>query len=42
MDTPIQDNIAKDLGISHLSKEDIQACLKYAARSLKNEIYLEL
>ena len=26
----------------HLSKEDIHACLKYAARSMKNEIYLNL
>lgn len=26
----------------HLTPEDIQACLSYAARSLKNEIYLEL
>jgi len=26
----------------HLTHEDIQACLKYAAHSLKNEIYLEL
>lgn len=26
----------------HLSKEDIQACLKYAARSCKNEIYVDL
>ena len=26
----------------HLSKEDIHACLKYAARSMKNEIYLTL
>ena len=25
---------------THLSKEDIQACLKYAARSMKNEVYL--
>ena len=27
---------------THLSKEDIHACLKYAARSMKNEIYLNL
>jgi uncharacterized protein (DUF433 family) len=27
---------------THLTREDIQACLQYAARSLKNEIYLEL
>ena len=26
----------------HLSKDDIQACLKYAARSCKNEIYVNL
>ena len=26
----------------HLKKEDIQACLRYAARSCKNEIYVEL
>ena len=26
----------------HLTKDDIQACLKYAARSCKNEIYVEL
>lgn len=26
----------------HLTKEDIQACLRYAARSCKNEIYVEL
>ena len=26
----------------HLTKEDIQACLRYAARSFKNEIYVEL
>jgi len=27
---------------SHLSREDIQACLRYAARTIKNEVYLEL
>ncbi|QTA91259.1 DUF433 domain-containing protein [Desulfonema magnum] len=27
---------------SHLRKEDIYACLRYAVSSLKNEIYLEL
>jgi len=27
---------------SHLTKEDINACLRYAARSCKNEFYLEL
>lgn len=26
----------------HLTKEDIHACLRYAARSYRNEIYLEL
>ena len=26
----------------HLGKEDIQACLRYAARSCKNEFYVEL
>ncbi len=26
----------------HLTKNDIQACLRYAARSYQNEIYLEL
>jgi uncharacterized protein (DUF433 family) len=26
----------------HLSKDDISACLRYAAKSLKNEIYLDL
>ncbi len=26
----------------HLTKEDIHACLKYAAQSCKNEIYLEI
>ncbi|MBF0290261.1 MAG: DUF433 domain-containing protein [SAR324 cluster bacterium] len=26
----------------HLVKEDIQSCLKYAAHSCKNEIYLEI
>ncbi|MFQ5823858.1 MAG: DUF433 domain-containing protein [bacterium] len=26
----------------HITHEDIQACLKYAARFLKNEIYLDL
>jgi len=26
----------------HLTKEDILACLRYAARSCRNEIYLEL
>ena len=27
---------------SHLTKEGIQACLRYAARSYKNEMYIEL
>lgn len=26
----------------HLTRADIQSCLKYAARSCKNEIYVEL
>ncbi len=26
----------------HISKEDIQACLSYAANALKNEVYLSL
>jgi uncharacterized protein (DUF433 family) len=26
----------------HLTKKDIHACLRYAARSCKNEIYVEL
>lgn len=26
----------------HLTKEDVHACLRYAADSYKNEIYLEL
>ena len=26
----------------HLTKEDIHACLRYAARSYRNEVYLEL
>jgi len=26
----------------HLTRSDIQSCLKYAARSCKNEIYVEL
>jgi uncharacterized protein (DUF433 family) len=28
------------LDYPHLHREDIQACLRYAAKSLKNEIYL--
>ncbi|QQO54402.1 MAG: DUF433 domain-containing protein [Thiohalocapsa sp. PB-PSB1] len=27
---------------THLTREDIHACLKYAARSCRNEIYVEL
>lgn len=26
----------------HLTREDLQACLSYAAHSLRNEIYLDL
>ena len=26
----------------HLSREDIHACLRYAARCYRNEVYLEL
>lgn len=26
----------------HLTREDIQACLRYAARSFKNEIYVAM
>lgn len=26
----------------HLTREDIHACLDYAARSMKNEVYLDL
>jgi len=32
-----EDEILEDY--PHLTKDDIQACLKYAARSCKNEIY---
>jgi uncharacterized protein (DUF433 family) len=35
-----EDEILEDY--PHLTKDDIQACLKYAARSFKNEIYVEL
>ncbi len=35
-----EDEILEDY--PHLTKEDIHACLKYAARSFKNEIYLPL
>jgi uncharacterized protein (DUF433 family) len=34
-----EDEILEDY--PHLTKDDIQACLKYAARSCKNEIYVE-
>ncbi|MEZ4865481.1 MAG: DUF433 domain-containing protein [Caldilineaceae bacterium] len=27
---------------SHITQADIQACLRYAARAFKNEVYLEL
>jgi len=30
------------LDYPHLSKEDIYACLVYAANAVKNEIYIEL
>ncbi|MDR4507410.1 MAG: DUF433 domain-containing protein [Candidatus Brocadiaceae bacterium] len=35
-----EEEILKDY--PHLTVEDIHACLRYAARSCKNEIYLEL
>lgn len=35
-----EDEILEDY--SHLTKDDIHACLWYAARSSKNEIYLSL
>jgi uncharacterized protein (DUF433 family) len=35
-----EDEILQDY--DHITREDIHACLKYAARSFKNEIYLEL
>lgn len=35
-----EDEILEDY--PHLSKEDIHACLRYAARAYKNEVYLEL
>ncbi len=35
-----EDEILPDY--SHLTKEDIYACIRYAAISLKNEIYIEL
>jgi len=35
-----EEEILKDY--PHLTVEDIHACLRYAARSCKNEIFLEL
>jgi len=35
-----QEEILEDY--PHLTKEDIRACLRYAARSCKNEIYVDL
>ncbi|MBS1258397.1 MAG: hypothetical protein MAG551_01456 [Candidatus Scalindua arabica] len=35
-----EDQILQDY--SHLTKDDIHACLQYAAKALKNEIFLEL
>lgn len=35
-----EDEILEDY--PHISKEDIQACLAYAATALKNEVYLSL
>ncbi|MBF0557443.1 MAG: DUF433 domain-containing protein [Nitrospirae bacterium] len=35
-----EDEILKDY--PHLTKEDIHACLEYAAHALKNEIIVEL
>lgn len=35
-----QEDILQDY--PHLTREDIRACLKYAAHSFRNEIYLEL
>lgn len=35
-----EEDILKDY--PHLTEDDIHACLLYAARSCKNEIYLEL
>ncbi len=36
----IEQEILKDY--PHLTAEDINACLRYAADSFKNEVYLEL
>ncbi|MCE2396953.1 DUF433 domain-containing protein [Candidatus Poribacteria bacterium] len=35
-----EEDILKDY--PHLTKEEIHACLRYAARCYKNEVYLEL
>jgi uncharacterized protein (DUF433 family) len=35
-----EDEILEDY--PHLTKDDIRACLKFAAQSCKNEIYVEL
>lgn len=35
-----EDEILRDY--PHLTKDDIHACLEYAAHSLKNEIFVEL
>lgn len=35
-----EEEILKDY--PHLAKEDIRACLEYAAHALKNEIFVEL
>lgn len=35
-----EDEILQDY--SHLTKDDIRACLEYAAHALKNEIFVEL
>ena len=35
-----EDEILQDY--SHLAKEDIRACLEYAAHAMKNEIFLDL
>ncbi len=35
-----EDEILQDY--HHLTREDIHACLRYAARFFKNEIYLDL
>ncbi|MDN3513578.1 MAG: DUF433 domain-containing protein [Candidatus Brocadia sp.] len=35
-----EDEVLRDY--PHLAKDDIHACLEYAAHALKNEIFLEL